>query len=107
MILALYIGGSFGLILYEFFNGGPWYTYENIFGDRIIMGQEPTTLLVRDENGDALSIVQGYAFPESDTIVTRSKDSQGEYVFTHNQPLPAWIKTVDAIFYPLLSIFRD
>lgn len=105
-IFAFYVGFSLAIGTYELTNGGPWYTYENSYKDRIIMGQERTSLLVQDENGEALSIIQGYAFPGSDKTVIRKKDSQGKYVFIQKQELPVYIRIIDTIFYPMLFIFR-
>jgi hypothetical protein len=107
MILAFYLGLGLGIGLFELVNGGPWYTFENIYGDRQIFGQEPAPLMVKDENGKALSIISGYAFPGTDTTVTRSKGSKGQYVFTQNQTLPIHIKAVNSLFYPLLYMFRQ
>jgi hypothetical protein len=104
LALCFTVGTCF--TVYECIVKAPWYTYENYEGDRIIMGQEPATLRVLDEKGKTVGSIRGYAFPDSDKTVTRTKDAAGKTVYVDNAKLPLLLQTADTLFYPELSIVR-
>ncbi len=107
VLFSFYFTVSIFLAVEELAVKAPWYTYENMWGDRLIMGQEPATLTVLNEKGKAIDKIKGYAFTDSDKTVTRVKGTDGKYVYVDNSKLPGLLQTVDTLFYPALSVVRS
>jgi hypothetical protein len=88
---------------YETWNNGPWYTYRNAAGERLIIGQNVrTTYDVYDEQGNRIDTVPGWAF-EGAAPNSLIKNSKGELRFKDPQLLPQWMEITNAVLQPFLA----
>lgn len=86
-ILVFYLMFSLAVGVFEVVNieidGTPWFIYENALGELYVIGQE---------------------YP--DAPVMRGTNDLGETVYVLSEPLPVWIRIVEALFFPVLFVIR-
>lgn len=101
--VIFFVAFSIVAAAYEQFNGGPWYTFVNASGDRVIMGQDVrTTYQVYDGQGKLIDNVPGWKF-ESEAPNSLVKDSDGTLHFKNPQQLPVWMKITNTVLQPFLK----
>jgi hypothetical protein len=88
---------------YERFNGGPWYTFVNAGGDRVIMGQDVrTTYNVYNADGKLVDTVPGWKF-EDQAPNSYVRDNKGELHYQDPVLFPKWLKITETALYPFLK----
>jgi hypothetical protein len=89
---------------YERIEGGPWYTYVNASGSRVVIGQDVRTSYdVYDEDGNLVDTAPAWKFEnEASNSYIRNKD--GKLRLKEPVPLPRWMGITNAVLQPFLKL---